>query len=85
LIVPRSNKLFLERGLQKKILYQLCLSSSRNPDFVVKHPNETLEKNKANYKLEIKTRVEHEEQLRQEILSVRLAKRTSMRRLNQFE
>ncbi len=76
----RSNKLFQERGLKKKIFYQICLSTSRNPDFVVRHPNETEDKNKANWKLEVKKRVEHEEGLRQAMLKVRLEKRTGVNR-----
>ncbi len=79
---PRSNILFQTRGLEKKIEYQICLSTSRNPDFVVRHPNETQEKNKLGWKTDIEKRVKHEEKLRQEVLTVRLAKKTSKRRLN---
>ncbi len=77
-----SNKLFQKRGLEKKIEYQIGLSRSRNPDFVVRHPNETEDKNKLGWKADILKRVKHEESLRQEVLKVRLVKRTSKRRLN---
>lgn len=78
----RSNQIFKEVGLKKKIAYQISLSTSRNPDFVVHHPNETKEKNPANWKKDITTRVTHEEELRQNVLKVRLAKQTSYRRMN---
>lgn len=68
--------MFQERGLRVKIDYQKCLSRSRNPDFVVRHPNETVERNKQNWEKEIEKRVRHEEDLRLEVLRVRLAKRT---------
>ncbi len=58
---------------------------SRNVDFVVHRPNETKEKNTLNWKKDIIKRVKHEEELRQSLLKVRLAKRTSLRRLNQFD
>ncbi len=61
------------------------LSMSRNADFVVHHPNETKEKNTLNWKKDIIKRVKHEEELRHSVLKVRLAKRTSLRRLNQFD
>ncbi len=80
---PRSNKLFQKRGLEKNILYQICLSTSRNPDFVVHHPNETKEKNPSGWKTDIEKRVRHEEKLRQEMLAMRLQKMTSHRRLNE--
>lgn len=82
---PRSNILFQRVGIEKKLAYQICLSTSRNPDFVVRHPNETREKNSANWKADIKKRVLHEEDSRLEVLKVRLEKRTSLRRLNQFD
>ncbi len=81
----RSNKLFQTRGLAKKIEYQIHLSTSRNPDFVIRHPNETKEANQANWKKDIMKRVKHEEDLRQEVLSVRLKKKTSHRRLNALD
>ncbi len=84
LTFPRSNKMFAERGLKKKILYQECLSTSRNPDFVTRHPNETKERNSANWKMEIKKRVEHEEDLARAVIKVRLQKQTSVRRLNEL-
>ncbi len=71
----RSNILFQKRGLEKKIAYQISLSRSRNPDFVVHHPNETEPKNKAGWKSDIKKRVEHEEDLRLAVIASRLAKR----------
>ncbi len=81
----RSNKLFQTRGLEKKIEYQISLSRGRNPDFIVAHPNETKEKNPQNWKKDIIKRVTHQEDLRQEVLLVRLAKKTGPRRLNQLE
>ncbi len=77
----RSNDFFRERGFDKKVQYQISLSTSRNPDFVVRHPNETKEKNPANWKAEIKTRVKKEEDGRQKMLAVRLEKRTGSRRV----
>jgi len=68
----RSNEFFQKRGLAKKLQYQLSLSTSRNPDFVIRHPNETKDKNSANWKADIKKRVEHEEDLRLAVLQRRL-------------
>ncbi len=79
-MTPRSNKLFKVQGLKKKIDYQISLSTSRNPDFMVRHPNENKESNSVNWKKDIIKRVTHEEDLRQEVLAVRLAKRTGPRR-----
>ncbi len=76
----RSNKSFQKRGLKKKIEYQICLSQSKNPDFVVRHPNELVGKN-TDWKKEIIKRVNHEEDVRQKVLSVRLEKRTGERRI----
>jgi len=78
----RSNENFQKRGLEHRLQYELDLSTSRNPDFVVKHPNETKEKNPANWKKEITTRITREEETRQKVLAVRLKKHTSHRRLN---
>lgn len=80
-MVERSNILFHERGLKHKILYQKSLSRSRNSDFVVHHPNETKDKNPTGWEKDIEKRVKHEEDLRQEVLMVRLEKRTGGRRL----
>lgn len=80
-----SNKLFQERGLEKRIQYQIQLSTSRNPDFVIRHVNETKENNSVNWKKEIIKRVTHEEDIRQAVLKQRLDKRTSFRRLNNLE
>jgi len=80
---PRSNKLFYARGLAKKIQYQIQLSTSRNPDFIVRHPNETKEKNSANWKMEITKRVKHEQELRLKALVIRMDKVTSYRRMNE--
>jgi len=81
---PRSNKYFKQRALKKHIAYQICLSQSRNPDFVVRYPNELQAKN-SDWKKEIIKRVNQEESVRLKLISVRLAKRTSLRRLNQFD
>lgn len=81
----RSNLLFQTRGLDKKIEYQLSLSKTRNPDFVIRHPNETKEKNPAGWKVDIVKRVKKEEELRQNLLSARLKKKTSYRRMNKNE
>lgn len=81
---PRSNELFKERGRDKKLQYQMSLSTSRNPDFVVRHPNETKDNNSAGWKADIKKRVNHEIDVREKLLVVRLAKRTSKRRLNEL-
>ncbi len=75
----RSNKSFRELGLRMNIEYQMSLSRGRNPDFVVKHPNE-LEGKNPDWKKEIVKRVTHEEGLRTKILDIRLAKRTGERR-----
>ncbi len=83
--MTRSNILFQKRGFAKKLEYQMLLSKSRNPDFVVRHPNETKEKNSANWKADIHKRVQHEEDLRQDVLKLRLERKTGIRRLNQFE
>ncbi len=80
-----SNKEFAVTGLEKKIQYQMSLSTSRNTDFVIRHPNETKAKNPANWKKELTTRVMKEEDIRQSLLKSRLEKRTSLRRLNQFD
>ncbi len=77
----RSNKMFHERGLKKKIQYQIQLSTSRNQDFVIRHPNETKERNQAGWKQEIKKRVLHEDKLYLEVEAARLAKATGPRRL----
>jgi len=78
----RSNLLFQKRGLAKKVDYQISLSRSRNPDFVVRHPNETKDKNPVGWKKDIEKRVIHEEELRQDVLKLRLKKKTSYRRMN---
>lgn len=76
----RSNKNFQKDGLIKKIAYQVCLSTSRNPDFVVLHPNELKAKNQ-DWKKEIEKRVTREESVRQGQLEARLNKRTGKRRI----
>lgn len=76
----RSNLAFRKLGLEQKIHYQICLSTSRNPDFVSRHPNELVGKN-SDWKKEIIKRVTHEEGLRFQILDIRLAKRTGERRV----
>ncbi len=77
----RSNNLFQKDGLRKRINYEICLSTSRNPDFVVRHPNEMQGKN-ADWKKEIIKRVNHEEEVRLKMLAVRLAKKTGKRRID---
>ncbi len=77
----RSNSQFKIDGLKKKIAYQVCLSTSRNPDFIVRHPNEMQSKNQ-DWKKEIIKRVTHEEEIRQKVLDVRLSKRTGARRVS---
>lgn len=75
-----SNKEMQEMGLKKNIEYQISLARSRNPDFVVRHPNELKAKNQ-DWKKEITKRVNNEESTRQALLKVRLSKRTGERRL----
>jgi len=77
---PRSNILFQKRGLAKNIAYQIALSKHRNPDFIVRHPNETKAKN-VDWQKEIIKRVTQEESVRQKVLSVRLNKVTGNRRI----
>ncbi len=81
----RSNKEFAKIGLAKKIQYQISLSTSRNVDFVIRHPNETKEKNSVNWKKEITTRVLKEQDIRNALIKSRLAKKTGFRRLNNLE
>ncbi len=81
----RSNKLFKKRGKEKILQYQMSLSTSRNPDFVIRHPNETKEKNSSGWKVDIAKRVTKEFDVRERLLESRLRKRTSLRRLNQFD
>ncbi len=81
-VIPlgRSNLNFQKVGIKKKIAYEISLSTSRNPDFVVRHPNELKSKNQ-DWKKEIIKRIEHEESVRLKVLSVRLAKQTGERRI----
>ncbi len=81
----RSNKEFSKIGLEKRIQYEIQLSTSRNKDFVIRHPNETKEKNSTNWKKELTDRVKKEEDSRQLLLKSRLEKRTGFRRLNNLE
>ncbi len=83
--MERSNKLFVNRGLQKRIQYQISLSSSRNLDFIIRHPNETKGKNPTNWKKELKDRVLKEDDIRKALLKSRLEKKTGFRRLNNLE
>ncbi len=63
----------------------MFLSTSRNPDFVIRHPNETKEKNTAGWKADILKRVTKDIEVREGLLESRLKKKTSLRRLNQFD
>ncbi len=67
-------------GLQKIIQSEISLSTSRNPDFVLKHPNELKAKNQ-NWKKEIVKRIIHEQEVRLKQLDVRLKKKTGTRRI----
>ncbi len=80
----RSNKQFQDDGLRKKIQYQILLSNSRNPDFVVRHPNELKSKNQ-DWKKEITNRVTQEHNVMLKLHKVRLIKKTSHRRLNNLD
>ncbi len=79
-MVTRSNKYFLERGRKRAIAYDLKLATSRNPDFVVKYPNE-VNKTNVNRKIETTKRVNKQCDLREALLKVRLEKKTGERRL----
>ncbi len=77
----RSNNLFQKRGLEKLINSEICLSTSRNPDFVTKHPNELEDKNK-DWKRELIKRVTHQQEVRIKVLATRLEKKTGNRRIS---
>lgn len=77
----RSNINFQKSALKKHIEYEVCLSQSRNPDFVVAHPNELKDKN-PDWKREIIKRVTNQENTRLKLLAVRLEKRTGKRRIS---
>jgi len=83
--LTRSNKLFQDRGFEKKLQYQISLSITRNPDFLIRHPNETEAKNKVGWKADIKKRVLREEDIRNKLLVSRAQKKTGARRFHDID
>lgn len=76
----RSNALFLEVGLAKKISYQKSLATSKNPDFVSAHPNEVSGAAKQDF-TELTKRVKKEFDSFLNVKAMRLRKRTGPRRI----
>lgn len=77
-----SLKKMQEDGLRKMIEYNISLAhpENPNPDHKLRYPNECNAKNN-NRLQDIEKRVKHENDLRMEMLKVRLLKKTGVRRI----